>query len=273
MLNWYDKATAENTQIDAKILIWEDDKLVREQEITDKRTNQDYVIPLDEPYLIDASKKVKIGISIDNYPESEIPLLYVNSMTYVPGKSDLYSEDGGKTWSTLEEAWKYTETPDDGIGSWRISANITDTPGLPEGADVDRTLTGFNVYRNGEKINQEMVWYLEGRCITPKEDGYSEYKLLPVYKESGIGPMSDGYGFNYSGLEGVGELYGDVTMQKRWKNIVLQDDYSRAALYTVDGRLVALMSGSEFCTSSLQPGVYLLKVETGESTRSFKFIR
>lgn len=273
VLNWYDKATAEDPQIDAKILIWEDDKLVREQEITDKRTNQDYIIPLDEPYLIDASKKVRIGISIDNYPETEIPLLYVNSMTYVPGKSDLYSEDGGKTWSTLEEAWKYAETPDDGIGSWRISANITDTPGLPEGADVDRTLTGFNVYRNGEKINKELVWYMEGRYITPKVDGYSEYKLLPIYKESGIGPMSDGYGFNYSGIEGVEDESGDVTMQKRGENILLQGDYSRAALYTVDGRLVALVSGSEFSTSSLQPGVYLLKVETGKSTRSFKFIR
>lgn len=272
-INWYDSATADNPQIDAKILIWEDDKLVREQEITDKRTNQDYIIPLDEPYLIDASKKVKIGISIDNYPETEIPLLYVNSMTYVNGKSDLYSEDGGKTWSTLEEAWMNAETPDDGIGSWRISANITDTPGLPDGADVDRTLTGFNVYRNGQKINDELVWYLEGRYITPKVEGESEYQLLPIYKESGVGPMSDSYKFSYSGIAGVADDNKDITMRQHGSNIELSGDYTRAAIYTVDGCMVGHVSGSEFSIANLSNGIYLLRVERGNTVRTFKFVK
>lgn len=272
-INWYDSATADNPQIDAKILIWEDDKLVREQEITDKRTNQDYIIPLDEPYLIDASKKVKIGISIDNYPETEIPLLYVNSMTYVNGKSDLYSEDGGKTWSTLEEAWMNTEVPDDGIGSWRISANITDTPGLSEGADVDRTLTGFNVYRNGQKINDELVWYLEGRYITPKVEGESEYQLLPIYKESGVGPMSDSYKFSYSGIVGVADDNKDITMRQHGSTIELSGDYTRAAIYTVAGCMVGYVSGSEFSIANLCNGIYLLRVERGNTVRTFKFVK
>lgn len=271
--NWYDKETADNPQIDAKILIWEDGKLIREQVITDKRTNRDYVIPLDEPVKIDASKTLRVGISIDNYPETEIPLLYVNSMVYVNGMSDLYSEDGGKTWSTLEEAWLTTEKPEDGIGSWRISCDITDTPGLAEGAEFNNDITGFNVYRNGEKINGMMVWVLEGRYTTPKEEGTSEYRLMPIYKKTGMGPMSEVYKYTYSGIEDVEATEDEVGVVYDGDSLTLNGNFSATALYNMAGMMVARLNGKRIDTTTLAPGLYMLQVSDGQTGRAIKFIK
>lgn len=272
-INWFGATEEDASNMDAKILIWQDDQLIREQTVIDKPINENYVIRLDEPVLIDAGKSLKIGIRINNYPAEETPLLYVNSMTYVNGQSDLYSEDGGKTWSTLEEAWKNTEKPEDGIGSWMISCNVTDQPGLPEGANVDNTLTGFNVYRNGEKINDELVWFMEGRFITPKVEGDSQYTLLPIYKAEGIGPMSAPYDFNGTGVEGVFNDGSDVGFRIQGDNIILNEPFTSAAIHSLDGCLMAQPTESVFSVETLPAGVYVVTVRTDYGIKSFKFIR
>lgn len=273
-LNWFDEETRDNPQIDAKILIWEDGKLIREQEITDKRTNTNYVIPLNEPLKIDASKTLRVGISIDNYLPTETPLLYVNSMVYVNGKSDLYSEDNGETWSTLEEAWLDTEKPEDGIGSWMISCDITETPGLQEGAEFDNELTGFNVYRDGEQINTMIVWVLEGRYITPKTEEQAEYQLMPIYKKTGVGPLCDAYVYvpENSGVDSLNDADG-LNISYDGDILTINGEFSANAIYNMAGVLLNRLNTKQVNTKDLVPGIYVLQVTDGATARSIKFIK
>ena len=135
----HDTSIEGTTDTHASIVIFEDGKLVREQEFTPDY-NADQVIKLDEPLQIDAAKELKIGVKVFDYDARQLPLPYYNTNDFVAGKSDLYSQDGGETWHKLSDLWAGTDTDTDGYASWQITGNVTDsaTPEIPEKLDLDR---------------------------------------------------------------------------------------------------------------------------------------
>ncbi len=76
--------------------------------------NADFTVALDEPLPIDASKELKIGIRVHDYDETQMPVTYIMSADFLPGKSDLYSEDGGATWLRLSDFYAGQGMPEQG---------------------------------------------------------------------------------------------------------------------------------------------------------------
>ena len=275
VFNWFDTENQDNAQINAKILVWEDGQLVRQQQVADVRVNEFYMIRLDEPVKIDASKSLRVGIEVSDYPASEQPIIYVNSLEYVNGKSDLFSEDGGKTWGTLEQdLGPALENPDDALGSWYISANITDEPSIADGKEFDSDLISYIVLRDGEKANDKMLWKQQGRFTISKEDinGDKDYQVRAVYKKQGVGPVSEKITVkDYSGVADTASDAEGVSITRRGRNIIINGDFISARLYAPDGRMVRSVSQPDLSLEGLQSGIFLLTVETGEGTKTFKF--
>ena len=93
----------------ASVVVFEDGVLIREQEIKSIIYNEDNKVILDEPVQIDATKELKIGMKIFDYDERQMPIAYQNTYDFIAGKSDLYSQDNGKTWKKLSDYYANQE--------------------------------------------------------------------------------------------------------------------------------------------------------------------
>lgn len=263
MLNWYDtEAVSPEGLIDVTLMVWEDDQLVREQIVEAPFFNNFFTTALEEPLQIQAGKTLKVGIKIANYDAAEMPLLYVNSMDYITGKSDLFSEDGGKTWSTILEAFEGSENPDDGLCAWRISANITDEPEYTA-TDYDTSILAYEVYRNGETANDRMIYLFQGRYEEQEPLAEARYEVRAIYKDGRISPLSEPLDYKASVTDTDAEQGGLLAYPTPATDILyIAGGCSRAELYGIDGRLVMTTGGvQQMNVSSLPEGVYVLKAE------------
>lgn len=257
------------------VVIYENNELVREQEIKDLIYNEENILVLDEPIKIDPTKELKFGIKIFDYDERQIPIAYQNTRNFIAGKSDLYSQDNGKTWKKLSDFYANMEGHElDGYACWEITANITDESTVSKDITRDADLMAYNIFRNGEKINEQLIYYLQPRYIdtTPIDNGC--YEVVAYYLD---GSISD-YSVQYC----IGELppssIDDHTNNSNWAIypnpatdcINIPGDFNQAMLLNINGQVVLSTTEAIISVSSLPAGVYFLKIENGNAIHTEK---
>ena len=254
------------TDTHASIVIFEDGKLVREQEFTPDY-NADQIIKLDEPLLIDGTKELKIGVKVFDYDARQLPLPYYNTSDYVPGKSDLYSQDGGETWLRLSDLWPGQENETDGYACWQITGNVTDsaTPEIPEKLDLDRFAA--EVYKNGEKLTKKFVYLLERGYTDESTAKGDQYQVRLFYTDGTCTELSntvtnDGTTVGIGSVEGVDADSYTVEDGK----LTVGDGSGRIEIYDASGAKVYDGAGRGVSLDKFGCGMFILKVYGGDGT-------
>lgn len=271
MINYYDWVEAVKG-IHASVVVYQNDKLVREQAVpSDVQYNTLVTIPLDEPLLIDNTKNLKFGLKIYDYDEGQIPVTYMMTDSFVAGKSDLYSTDGGATWLKLSDFYAAQGNEEQGHCVWYFSGVVADSPDFKE-ASANEPLA-YNVYRNGEIISASSMNGLQTSFTdaAPLADG--SYCIEAYYGNGDKSKLSDC--LTMSELAAISPVVvGDnsVTLDRENNEIRVNGDFSKATLVSVDGTAAAVSCGNAIPLCSVKAGVYVLQIEKNGNVSARKIL-
>lgn len=258
-INYYnDKSCTKGVR--ASVVVYEDGKLVREQEAVGFPYNEEFTVVLDQPLTIDADKELMIGVKVFDYDADQIPLCYVQSLDYLPGKSDLYSEDGGQTWQLVSDFYKTQEEPAEGWCCWDITGCITDDPELVLSDDEDPY--AYIVYRNGEQCSDLAVSGKSARFTDKSPVDNACYEVVAYYYEGDYSAMSDQ--MCIGSLTSVHNYVADgvrIEISRATGTLIVNGDYDSASLIGANGVCVAKSAGHSFSANGLSAGIYMLKIE------------
>lgn len=269
--------TEENTK-DTKVavMVWADNELILEEDVDDFTTfNRDTIIVLKKAVKIDASKSMKVGLKVYDYDAHQLPLVYLCSSQWKQGYSDIYSEDGGKTWNTLTDAYASEEDPTFGWGSWFISAQITDEATIDLDTEVNDSLVAYALYNNGEQINKELVCSWENRYIDSAPGVNNEYSVRAFYNEGGVSPLSEAFTYVTTDVPAVKDDNAAFCVFPNPTADVLNisGGFDYAVIYTIDGMKVMETTKPVTNVSNLSDGTYILEIISEDNVETHKLIK
>ena len=244
--------------IHASVVVFEDGKLIREQEIDNLPLNEDFTVILDQPVTINADKELKFGLKVFDYDAEQIPILYLSSPQFVAGKSDLYSEDGGATWLRLSDF--YGKDTEEGQCCWYISGCVTDEPELTL-SDEEAPMS-YIVFRNGEQISPEQMDKMQTHYTDNAPVENACYDVVGYYMNGDISSHSEQVCFDITSmisnlaLEGINVLMSDDN-----RTITIEGDFDNASLISANGVCIAKAHGNRISTGGLADGIYILQIE------------
>lgn len=250
----------------ANLVVYEDGNLVREQEIN-VEPNIDLVVKLDEPLAIDASKNIRIGIKLTQHDANQIPLTYQNTTLYVPGKSDLYSEDDGATWQKLSDFFATVPGQEtDGYACWEITGNITDEPQASD-KEFDINRNAYEVYRNGSKVTPSFVYLLEPGYVDTESVLGDVYEVRAFYLDGTVSALSNQV--KNDGTTGISEVEtgnGEGVYTIEDGKLDVDGGIVRVEIFNASGSKVYDGAGRGVSLGSLGHGMFILKVYGEDGT-------
>lgn len=260
----------------ASIVIFENGELICEQEIEDIVYNEYNTVILHSPVLVDGAKELKVGLKIFDYDERQIPIAYQNTLKFLPGKSDLYSEDGGKTWKKLSNFYAAIQGQEqNGYCCWDITANITDgtTPNTTD-MDPDNNLMAYNVFRNGEKISSQLVDKRQSRFTDTEAFDNCYYEVVAYYFDGSVSDISNR--FTIGELSSVDRLEANngirIYPNPATDYIHITGEVNSATLSNINGQICITTSENNMAVSELPAGVYFLKIQSGDKIQTEKIL-
>lgn len=251
--------------INASVIIFEDNKIVREQKIENLPYNEVFTVALDEPLKINASKELKIGLKFFDYDAPQMPACCVLTETFLPGKSDLYSDDNGKTWKKISDFYAEQGQAENGFCCWDITGCITDTPEFTPSEDEGKVFN-YNVYRDGEQLNNLIIDRLQARFVDPQPIKGANYYVEAYYID---GRNSDtSLPFYYDGTSNINESIADgieISYIQENKIIAIEGDFDNLSLINSSGVCVAYTDSGNLSLASYPKGLYIIRIEAGNN--------
>lgn len=150
--------------------IYQGGELVYSEDVTDQCVESFSEFVLKEPLAIDYSKDLLVGFMIE--AESEAPTMVVDGGPAVPGKGDLYSENG-KDWVS-----NYIYNMMD--VNWAIMVNME----LLRPQKAPNTLQGYLLYRDGYAVQKAFLQETTYRD-TAAGKGMHTYYVTAYYSDCG----------------------------------------------------------------------------------------
>lgn len=141
---------------------------------------------------------------------------------------------------------------------------VDDVTYEPAGTEsIKLSIEGYNVYRNGEKVNDALIT-ATSYVDTPEEEGLYYYQVTVVYKEYGESAGSNEVDVEISkngGVEAV-EVANVAISSGNGVIVVRGAEGETAQVVTIDGKLInnVLLTGETYV--SVAPGVYVVKVNS-----------
>ena len=257
-INFYDGYEVDKG-IHAAVVVFEDGKLVREQEIENLQYNKYFTVALDEPLLIDGDKELKIGIKVHDYDPMQMPLLYGISDNFIPGKSDLYSEDNGATWQKVSDYYK--EGMENGMCCWNITGCVTDEPELkPEAMEN----LYYNIYRNGELLSTAMLDKLQSHYTDNDAKDGDSYYVVAYYADGSVSDASDTFIFDSStDIKGYTVDGLRVSFSHETNSVSISGEFDKAEIFDTNGVCLATSTTGDMPLNGNAQGIYILKVSKG----------
>lgn len=116
---------------------------------------------------------------------------------------------------------------------------------------------GYNIYRDGERINGETVEENEYIDNDPKAEGKHLYHVSAVY-DKGESGLSEGWN---SDLTGIGTLTADGMSVKTGNGsiAIMNAGGRKVSICTLNGIVVFNEKVGEYAIISLEPGIYMLR--------------
>ena len=274
----YDDQTIGSTKAtQAEAIIYEDGVEVARQAFANTAFDEPYsqAVALSKPVKIEAGKEYKVAVRIHDYDPQQTPLYFqADQSGLIPGVTDLYSEDEGKTWQKISE---FNASHDDMARSWciwPIRALISeDATPLASDMKFDEKLIAYNVYRNGEQINTKPVYSSFLKFTDENTDKQAEYTVQAFYTDGRVSVLSDPTTPVTTSIDGVVTAGGaKFSIDKAEGTIALDGQYDAARLAGIDGRTVATAHAGKIQTTALTPGIYVLSIENGGKASTYKIV-
>lgn len=265
------------------LLVYENNTLVRQQFVPNLKQYSFNTIHLEEPLKIDEGKNLRVAVYIEQN-EITVPLGYDRGPAR-SGRGDLYSSDG-ITWQTMEDSGSEVDA------NWNISIGLSPYSNVLPGtekkaakklpafqpkrmADADMTFKavdtkgeassdknvfeGYNVYRNGECLNNELTTDTVFTDTKAFSDKYLTYQVSAVYSVAGE-KFSDKVTIIATGIDGVNGQNGVTLKVEDGQLIVLgAHNGDRINVASADGKLIA----SAIATDDYRQTVSLAAATTG----------
>lgn len=265
------------------LLVYENNTLVRQQFVPNLKQYSFNNIHLEEPLKIDEGKNLRVAVYIEQN-EITVPLGYDRGPAR-SGRGDLYSSDG-ITWQTMEDSGSEVDA------NWNISIGLSPYSNVLPGtekkaakklpafqpkrmADADMTFKavdtkgeassdknvfeGYNVYRNGECLNNELTTDTVFTDTKAYSDKYLTYQVSAVYSVAGE-KFSDKVTIIATGIDGVNGQNGVTLKVEDGQLIVLgAHNGDRINVASADGKLIA----SAIATDDYRQTVSLAAATTG----------
>lgn len=265
------------------LLVYENNTLVRQQFVPNLKQYSFNTIHLEEPLKIDEGKNLRVAVYIEQN-EITVPLGYDRGPAR-SGRGDLYSSDG-ITWQTMEDSGSEVDA------NWNISIGLSPYSNVLPGtekkaakklpafqpkrmANADMTFKavdtkgeassdknvfeGYNVYRNGECLNDELTTDTVFTDTKAFSDKYLTYQVSAVYSVAGE-KFSDKVTIIATGIDGVNGQNGVTLKVEDGQLIVLGAHNSdRITVASADGKLIA----STIATDDYRQTVSLAAATTG----------
>lgn len=265
------------------LLVYENNTLVRQQFVPNLKQYSFNTIHLEEPLKIDEGKNLRVAVYIEQN-EITVPLGYDRGPAR-SGRGDLYSSDG-ITWQTMEDSGSEVDA------NWNISIGLSPYSNVLPGtekkaakklpafqpkrmANADMTFKavdtkgeassdknvfeGYNVYRNGECLNDELTTDTVFTDTKAFSDKYLTYQVSAVYSVAGE-KFSDKVTIIATGIDGVNGQNGVTLKVEDGQLIVLgAHNGDRINVASADGKLIA----STIATDDYRQTVSLAAATTG----------
>ena len=265
------------------LLVYENNTLVRQQFVPNLKQYSFNTIHLEEPLKIDEGKNLRVAVYIEQN-EITVPLGYDRGPAR-SGRGDLYSSDG-ITWQTMEDSGSEVDA------NWNISIGLSPYSNVLPGtekkaakklpafqpkrmANADMTFKavdtkgeassdknvfeGYNVYRNGECLNDELTTDTVFTDTKAYSDKYLTYQVSAVYSVAGE-KFSDKVTIIATGIDGVNGQNGVTLKVEDGQLIVLgAHNGDRITVASADGKLIA----STIATDDYRQTVSLAAATTG----------
>ena len=265
------------------LLVYENNTLVRQQFVPNLKQYSFNTIHLEEPLKIDEGKNLRVAVYIEQN-EITVPLGYDRGPAR-SGRGDLYSSDG-ITWQTMEDSGSEVDA------NWNISIGLSPYSNVLPGtekkaakklpafqpkrmANADMTFKavdtkgeassdknvfeGYNVYRNGECLNDELTTDTVFTDTKAYSDKYLTYQVSAVYSVAGE-KFSDKVTIIATGIDGVNGQNGVTLKVEDGQLIVLgAHNGDRINVASADGKLIA----SAIATDDYRQTVSLAAATTG----------
>lgn len=265
------------------LLVYENNTLVRQQFVPNLKQYSFNTIHLEEPLKIDEGKNLRVAVYIEQN-EITVPLGYDRGPAR-SGRGDLYSSDG-ITWQTMEDSGSEVDA------NWNISIGLSPYSNVLPGtekkaakklpafqpkrmANADLTFKavdtkgeassdknvfeGYNVYRNGECLNNELTTDTVFTDTKAFSDKYLTYQVSAVYSVAGE-KFSDKVTIIATGIDGVNGQNGVTLKVEDGQLIVLgAHNGDRINVASADGKLIA----SAIATDDYRQTVSLAAATTG----------
>lgn len=202
----------------------------------------------------------------DTYGPETFEVLYsttdqeVGSFTLVEGASYTATLSWVEYTAALPAGAKYFAIRSTATDTFVLSVdNITFNGFVNPNAGLE--IAGYNIYRDGVKINESPVTetsYLD----TTAPDGLHTYVVTVVYNRGESKPSNE-VTITTSGVEDIDAdaIGANVTVEAR--NIVISDaEGADVAIVAADGKVVYSAAGETRTVVAVAPGVYVVKVAT-----------
>lgn len=260
-----------NDVIKASAVVFVDGKIVREKEFPNAGYNTPITAVFDEPLKIDATKDIMVGVRLLEYDARQTPVMVNITNNSVPGKSDLYSEDGGATWTKLYDLAEQLGDEDYKRAVWDITADITDDPSYSD-TYADEPCT-YNVFRNGELISEFALDPTSTRFTDTAHSKGDWYTVVAYYHNGDRTADSEPLIIDESSSVNPVEIDG-VKVYSDSENgcLRLEGDFDKACVLGIDGIAGVESRGNTIPTASLRGGVYLLRIEKDGATTVHKIV-
>jgi hypothetical protein len=179
-----------SSDADFTLKIWggSDDELIYEQEISDYSIQEWNDIALDEPITITGMDQLRIGYSVV-HPSFVFPA-GIDAGPAVAGKGDLISLDG-TTWQSISDIYDLSNNfMIRGFvqGSDSTVSMLVDNGNQFGNRSTQSELLGYNVYRNGDQLNEDLVIVTE-YADENLQAGIYVYEVTAVY-DNGESPAA-----------------------------------------------------------------------------------
>ena len=226
-------------------------------------------VKLSAPVKIESGKTYRVAVRIFNYDALQTPAYYQSSEHFVPGKSDLYSEDEGKTWNKLSDVYTTEEERQQGQCIWPIRALITDGT-IDDEPAYDDQLMAYNVYRNGEQLNHTPVFVAHPYFIDQAPVSGATYTVQAFYKDGRVSECTAAVDVTPSAINSLFKG-NDITISQNGNALTISGAYDHAELLGTNGTRIAQGHGSMHI-SNLPAGIYLLRVNANGNSQVQKVI-
>lgn len=271
------------------LLVYENNNLVRQQYVPSLKQYSFNTIHLDEPLKIDTEKNLRVAVYVE-HNEITVPLGYDHGPA-VSGRGNLYSADG-VTWSTIADSgtdidanWNisiglsaYSNTlPGSGkkaaknvrrfVPKQNTGSTVLKSSPIKVTASSDKNVfEGYNIYRNGEKLNGALTIDTAYVDTKPYTDKYLDYQVSAVYSVHGE-KFSNKVTIVTSDINGVATMNG-LRIEAHHGQLYVYGAHTGSVikLYAVDGTLLGSTTVTDsykqtVSLAALSVGTYIVKID------------